>query len=77
MNPHREAELNAIRTKLEALNDQLEILREQEENARLLLPKKSRERRRADDQCDCIDDAIDSVTDAIHALEELLEPEEV
>ena len=75
MNTQREAELKTILSQLEALNDRLEQLREQEENAKLLLAKKSRERKQADDRCDSIDDAVDSVTDAIRSLEELFEAE--
>ncbi|MCD7887192.1 MAG: hypothetical protein LUG44_06185 [Clostridiales bacterium] len=73
MNPQREAELKAILEQLEDLNKRLDLLREQEENAKMILPKKSPERKAADERIDAIDDAYDSVTDAIHSLEELFE----
>lgn len=73
MNPQRQAELKMVLSQLEVLNDRLDQLREQEENAKLLFPKKSRERKDADDRCDAMDDAMDSITDAIRSLEELLE----
>lgn len=71
MNPQREAELKTVLDQLEDLNQRLDEIREREENAKLLLPKKSPERKAADERIDAIDDAYDSVTDAIHSLEEL------
>lgn len=73
MNPQREAELKAILEQLEDLNQRLALLQEQEENAKMILPKKSPERKAADERIDAISDAYDSVTDAIHSLEELFE----
>ncbi|MCD8334034.1 MAG: hypothetical protein LUC35_01500 [Clostridiales bacterium] len=73
MNPQREAELKAILEQLEDLNQRLALLQEQEENAKMILPKKSPERKAADERIDAINDAYDSVTDAIHSLEELFE----
>ncbi|MCD7829239.1 MAG: hypothetical protein LUG58_02275 [Clostridiales bacterium] len=73
MNPQREAELKAILEQLEDLNQRLALLQEQEENAKMILPKKSPERKAADERIDAVDDAYDSVTDAIHSLEELFE----
>ncbi len=73
MNPQRETELKTILLQLEDLNQRLALLQEQEENAKMILPKKSPERKAADERIDAIDDAYDSVTDAIHSLEELFE----
>ncbi|MCD8051018.1 MAG: hypothetical protein LUE89_04980 [Clostridiales bacterium] len=75
MNPQRETELKTILAQLEDLNQRLALLQEQEENAKMILPKKSPERKAADERIDAIDDAYDSVTDAIHSLEELFEEE--
>ncbi len=75
MNPQRETELKTILAQLEDLNQRLALLQEQEENAKMILPKKSPERKAADERIDAMDDAYDSITDAIHCLEELFEEE--
>lgn len=75
MTTQRKAELTMILSQMEALIDRLDELEQEEAAEMAALPKRAPERKRSQELCDGIDDAIDSLTDAIHCLEEGMDPE--
>lgn len=75
MTTGRKAELTMVLSQMETLIDRLDELGQEEAADMASLPKRSPERKRAQELCDGIDDAIDSLTDAIHCLEEGMDPE--
>ena len=73
MNNMRRKKLSAIAAKIEELKSDLDLIREEEEEARDNLPESMQETDRyyaMDEACDNLENAVDSLDEALSSIEE-------
>lgn len=76
MNKERRKSLREIQSKLERLGQDLEVLKEEEEEYRDNMPENLQESdryQRADEVCDLLQEALESMDNAYQQIEEAVE----
>ena len=76
MNKERRKSLREIQSKLDRLGQDLETLKEEEEEYRDNMPENLQERdryQRADEDCDLLQEALESMDNAYQQIEEAVE----
>ena len=76
MNKERRKSLREIQSKLESLGQDLEALKDEEEEYRDNMPEKLQESdryQRADEVCDLLQEALESMDNAYQQIEEAVE----